>query len=130
MSHKSKRPVRSIGATKILRTSKAVDEGKVIKTSFSMLLGYYVELVIVVDSKDLFTFLTTRENSIGSSIRADVSVILIEIESGSVDEMVWISCSVNLADLGCKRDSQLTDAFQLTLYNRSIAIDLSKEGKQ
>lgn len=92
-----------------------------------MLLGCYIELVIVVDSKYLFTSLSTQKNSINRSNRADVNVIHFEFETGSVDEMVWTPGSVNLADPSTKRDNQLNDTLQLTLYNRPFAIDLCKQ---
>lgn len=85
MSHKSKRPVRSIAAAEILAASEEIDEGKVIKYAFSTLLLTPVRLLIIVDYYDLYISLSKRRNSIDTSIRADVNVIRFEYEMGHVD---------------------------------------------
>lgn len=69
--------MRPNGAAEILTASEAIEEGQLIKTALSMVLGSYAELVIVVDSKGLFTSLSTQRNSIDLSIRADVNVVCI-----------------------------------------------------
>ena len=63
VSHKSKSPVKSIGAAEIFAASEAIDEGKVLCRALKALLGAQVELIIVVDSKDLYTSLSTQRNS-------------------------------------------------------------------
>lgn len=49
MSNKSKRPVRSIVATKILSTSEATDEGTTLKVTFSLFTSTPVRLVVIVN---------------------------------------------------------------------------------
>ena len=73
-SHKSKRPVRSIGAAEILAAGEAIDEAKVLVKAYQVLFGIHVDLVLVVDSKDLFETLSTCQNSLDRSIRADANV--------------------------------------------------------
>lgn len=74
-SHKSKSPVPSIGAAVILATSEAINKGKTIKTTLRTLLGFGVELAVLVDFKDLYNSLSTRRNSIDQPIHPDVNVI-------------------------------------------------------
>lgn len=61
-SHKSRRPVKSIGAAEILAAGEAIDEGKVLANAYKALLGINVELLIALDSKDLFETLSTCTN--------------------------------------------------------------------
>lgn len=85
LSHKSKRPVKSTAAAETLAASEAIDEGKVLKKAFSVLFGFTVPLIIVIDSKDLYTSLSTQRNSIDRSIRADVNIIRFDFEIGNVN---------------------------------------------
>lgn len=123
-SHKSKRPVKSIGAAEILAAGEAIDEGKVLAKAYEVLLGMNIDLLIAVDSKDLFETLSTCRNSIDRSIRADVSVIRYEFETQKVNRIFWIPGKVNLADPLTKPNSPLTQALQLTLFSGDISISL------
>lgn len=62
--HKARRPVSSTGASEILATGKAFDEGKILCSSPSTLYNVQVCLHILVDSKDLFPSLSTQRQSI------------------------------------------------------------------
>lgn len=126
MSHKSKRPVRSIGAAEILAASEAIDEGKTLKTALSTLLAIPVRLIIIVDSKDLYTSLSTRRNSIDRSIRADVNVIRFEFETGNIDELCWLPGQLNIADPGTKTDSPLCQSLQLLMHDGKLPLDISR----
>lgn len=68
LSHKAKRPVKSIPSAKILAASEAIDEGKMLKKAYSELLNVNVKLIVCVDSKDLFTSMTTQRLSLDRSI--------------------------------------------------------------
>ena len=125
-SHKSKRPVKSVGAAEILAASEAIDEGKVLKQALSTLLGIPLRLIIALDSLDLFTALSTQKNSIDKSIRADVNVIRYEYETQHADDMIWIPGRVNLTDPGTKTDSPLTQAMIQTMACGKLSIDLSE----
>lgn len=46
-----------------------------------------VELRLCVDSKDLFTYLCTRKNSIDKSIRGNIGSIRFEFQTGAVDKI-------------------------------------------
>lgn len=78
MSHKSRRPVRSILAAEVPAAPESIDEAKVLKAALSLLLGIKVKLLLIVDSRDLYTSLSTRINSIDRSMCADVNVIRLE----------------------------------------------------
>ena len=76
LSHKSKRPVKSVPAAEILASAEAIDEGKSIAHAYSELLGVEVKVHLCVDSKDLFTSLSSQRNYIDRSIRGDAASIL------------------------------------------------------
>ena len=126
MSHKSRRPVKSIASAEILAVGEAVDEGKCLKDTMIQLLGIKIELIVVTDSKDLYNSLSTQRNATDRSVRADVNVIRYELETNSVDHIVWIPGRVNLADPDTKRDSALCDSLQLLFYTGKIPLDLAE----
>ena len=121
-SHKSRRPVRSIGAAEILAVGEAIDEGKILKSVVSSIVNANVKLLVATDSKDLFNALSTQRNSIDKSIRGDVNLIRFEYETHSVNTVVWIPGKTNPADPGTKRDSPLTEVLRLMLYTGQIQI--------
>lgn len=127
MSHKSKRPVKSIAAAEVLAASEAIDEGKILKTTLATLTATPVRLILIVDSKDLYTSLSTRRNSIDRSIRADVNIIRFEYDMGHVDQICWLPGAVNLADPGTKTDIPLSQSLQLMMHTGKIPIDLSRQ---
>lgn len=128
-SHKSKRPVKSVPAAEILATSEAIDESKMIAHAYMELLNLNVPVHVCVDSKDLFTSLSTQRNSIDRSIRSDVACIRHEFQVGNVDEISWIPGKLNLADVLTKPDSPLTDMLQLTLFTGRLQVDYSEESE-
>ena len=128
-SHKYKRPVRSIGAAEILAAGEAIDEGKVIKSVIAKVHNFNPDLIVVVDSKDLFTSFSTKRNSIDKSIWPDVNVIRFEFETRNVDKLIWILGLLNLADPGTMRESSLSDALQLMLYSGKVPFDFTESEK-
>ena len=106
-SHKSKRPVKSIGAAEILAAGEAIDEAKVLVKAYQVLFGIHIDLLLALDSKDLFDTLSTCRNSADRSIRADVSVIRYEFEKFKLNRIFWIPGKVNLADPLTKANSPL-----------------------
>lgn len=68
-AYKSKRPVKSVPAGEILAAAEATDKSKTIAHTYTALHGIYVKIHLCVDSKDLFTSLSTQRNSIDRSIR-------------------------------------------------------------
>lgn len=78
MSHKSKKSVKSICAAKILAASEVIEEEKILKRAFPVILMLPLKLLIVLGSRALFTPLSLQRNSIHKSIRADISLIWYE----------------------------------------------------
>lgn len=74
-SHKSKRRVKSIGAADILAAAEAIDEEKILKSAPSTLLCTCVPLAVALDSWNLFTSLSTQQNSVDKPIQAYANVI-------------------------------------------------------
>ena len=124
ISHKSKRPVKSVGAAEILAAGEAIDEGKLLKFAVSTLLPFTIDFMLVVDSRDLYNTLSTCRNSADRSIRADVSVIRYEFESENVSRIMWVPGKVNLADACTKQNSPLTESLQFLLCSGKIPSDL------
>lgn len=127
ISHKSKRPAKSVPAAEIMATSECIDEVKVISHAYMELMNIEVRVQVCVDSKDLFTSLSTQRNSVDRSIRSDVACIRYEFQTGCIDAITWIPGKLNLADVLTKSDSPLTDALQLTLYTGRIQIDFGHQ---
>lgn len=53
---------------------------------------------LCVDSKDLFTTLSTNKNFIDRPIRGDVGCNEFKFETGSVEKIFWVLGKVNLAE--------------------------------
>ena len=123
-SRKSRRPVKSIGAAEILAVGEGIDEGKMLRGAFSMLLGIEIDLIVVLDSKDSFDTLSTCRNATDRSVRADVNVIRFEFETRVVSRMFWTPGKTNLTVPLTKRSSPLIEALQLLLLNSAIPIQL------
>lgn len=97
-SHKSKIPVKSIGVAEIWAVHGAIDEGKVLASAYNVLVGIEVDLIVTLDSKDLYDTLSTCRSSTDRSICADLSVIRYEFETHNVNQIIWIPGKVPLAD--------------------------------
>lgn len=95
-SHKSKRPVKSIGSAEILSAGEAIGEGKFQVQVISTLLGINSDLIIALDTKNLYNSLSTQHNALDKPIRADVNVIQYELETRKVNRMIWIPGCINL----------------------------------
>lgn len=121
-SHKSKRPVKSIGAAEILAAGEAIDERKVLANAYRVLLDMDIDLMIALDSKDLFETFAICRNSIDRSIRANVSVIRYEFETHNVSWIFSIPGKVILADPLTKTNSPLVEPLQLTLYSGELGL--------
>lgn len=106
-----------------MAAGEAIDEGKVLAQTLSAILNQHVKLYIALDTKDLYTSLSTKRNSIDKSIRADVNVIRFEFECCNFNRIIWIPDSVNLADPGTKANSPMIDALQLMQFTGSIPLD-------
>lgn len=105
--HKAKRPVKWAGAAETLAAGEETDVGKEIVVVYGDLFRATVNLVVTVDSKDLFSTLTSQRQSIHRSIRASIRVIRYEFETKYVHEVRWVPGKHNLADAGAKFDSSL-----------------------
>ena len=110
-------------AAEILAASEAIDEGKMIAKTVSQLLGIPIPLTILVDSKDLFTSMSTQRNSIDRSIRGDVGCIRFEFQTGNIQNITWIPGKTNIADVLNNTDSFLTEALNLTIGTGKLSID-------
>lgn len=69
MSHKSRRPIKSLPAAEVLATVESIDEAKIIAGADSKLFQTKIRTILCVKSKALFSSLTTQRLSVGRSIR-------------------------------------------------------------
>lgn len=107
-SHKAHRPERSTDAAETLAAGEGIDTGKIIVKVYKLLLQVKLDLVITVNSKDLYTTLTAQRQSVDRPIRGDVGVLRFEVDVKNVSKVAWIPGKLNPADIGTKLDSQLT----------------------
>lgn len=124
--HKSRRPVKSVASAEILAAGEAIDEGKVVVNAFNDLLGLDLDLWIAVDSKDLFSSLSTCPLAADGSIRGDVSFIRFDFFTKTISQIIQVPGSINLADPGTKTDSNLAQTLQILLVSEYIPIDFSE----
>ena len=122
-SRKSRRPVRSIADGKLFAVGQGVDGGIMLKRTLSLLLGLFVELIVIIDSKDLYNSLSTQRQSIDHSVRADVNFIRYEFEVCNADRICWVPGRLNLLDPGTKHDSPLTQSLQLLMFSGKLPFD-------
>lgn len=115
LSHKSRRPVKSLPAAEILAASEAIDEAKAVAGVYSELFDMEIKIRLCADSKDLFTCLSTQKMSVDRSIRGDVGAIRFEFQTGIVNKIPWITGKLNILDVLTKKDSALSDTLMLTL---------------
>lgn len=95
---------------------------------YSLHSGIHAELIEVLDSKELYTLLSTQLQSIGRSIWIDVNYIRYQSETGNMDHILWIPSCVNLADPGTNYDSFHTTSLQLMIFCGKVPFGLPKLG--
>lgn len=103
-----------------MAAGEAIDEGRVLVKEFQKLLNMEVQLIVDLDSKDLFDTLCKCRSSIHRSIRANLSVIRYELETENANRIIWISGKTNLLDPLIKPDSSFWYPFQLTTFSGEI----------
>ena len=125
-SHKSQRPVKSVTSAETFAAAEAIDEGKMLAKAVEELIGTEVKLSIVVDSKDLFSTLSTCRMASDRSIRGDVSSIRFEFATKNVYSMIWVPGKIYLADPGTKPDIHLTQTLNLLFESGTSPIDFTE----
>lgn len=122
LSHKSRRPVKSLLATGARAVSKSIDEANTIASVYPELFNTEIKVRTLVVSEGLFTSLSTQRISMDRPIRGDVGVIIYEFETGIADKILWIAAKINISDVLTKKDSCLTETLQLTLSSGTLPI--------
>ena len=84
-----------------------------------------VKLAIVIDSKNLFTTLSTCRLDSDRSTLGDVSSIWFEFATKNVSSMIFVPGKIKLAYPGTELDSSLTQALQLFLECTCLPIDFT-----
>lgn len=125
-SYKARRPVKSTAAAEIIAAGEGVEHGKVIADAYRLLLNVSIYLVVVVDSKNLFTALTTKRQFVGQSIRGDIGATRYEFEGRTVAKVIWVPGKLNPADIRTKFDNPITSAVSQLLINGFIPFSQDK----
>lgn len=81
----------------------------------------HIDLIVALDSKDLFGTMSPCCNSVDCSIRGDVSLIKYEYETHKVNQVTWIPGKLNLTDPLTKTNSPLTEPLQLTVFSGELS---------
>lgn len=115
-----------MGAAETLAAPEGIDEGKGTCNVATLLFGIAADLILVVDSKDLFTSISTQRDSVDRSTHPIVNTTGFEYETGGVDELLWIPGSFNLADPGTITESPLVTLLQLLMHNGVIPLGMSR----
>jgi len=126
--------VKSIGSAEVFAIGSGIDEGKVIVQAYETILPIKIDLVVVVDSKDLYDTISTCRLATDRSIRGDIGLMRYDFETHKITKMVWIKGSTNLSDPLTKRDSPLTSSLQLLLHTGKIPfnfdVQLSRDSRR
>lgn len=125
-SHLSKRPTKSIASAELLAAGAAIDQSKQIAQAYKILLNIDVHLCVVVDSKDLFSSLSTCRTPEDKSILADVALLRYHFETHQLNRVIWIPGSANPADPLTKRDSPLADTLQIMMFDGTLPLQFDK----
>lgn len=112
-----KKTSQSSASAEILAPGDAIDEGKLIAATYTILLSNKIPLSIVVDSKYLFTSLSRFRVPEDKSIRADVQLIRYNFETRKLHRFIWIEGKQNKANAPTKGDSPLNELLQLAMYD-------------
>lgn len=126
MSHLSRRPGKSSASAEVLAAGEAVDDGRVIASALSVVLNGKVHLSIAVDSRDLFSLLSTCRTPEDKSISAKVQLIRFGFETHSLNTLIWIPGSINFADALTKTDSRVHESLQLMMFEGTLPCDKEK----
>lgn len=110
----------------MVAVGKGIDDGKLLRGAFNVLLGIRTDLIVVLDSKDLFRALSTCRKASGRSVRVDVNAIRFEFETHAVSRMIWTPARGSLADPLTKNDSPLFDALHLLFFTAAMPFALSR----
>lgn len=92
----------------------------------SALLRITVHLYAIVDSKELFSSLSTCRTTEDKSIGADVKLLRYNFETHLLDKVVWIARSANPANPLTRTESPLMTTLQIMIYDGTIPIYLDK----
>lgn len=104
LSHKSKGPVKVVSAIYILSWAGAIHEAKTTSSAYCEISNTVIRVRTAVDSKDLFTFFSTKRNSTHRTISEGVDSIRLESQTGNRSQTIGTLGRLNLADMLTKRN--------------------------
>lgn len=116
----SSRPFKSIASAEVLAAGTGIDEGKVINEAYVKILDMQIGLNVFVDSKDLFSSLSTCRVPEDKSIRGGFALLRYNFETKRLRKLIWIPGSAILADPLTKPDSSLAQSVLLMLFDGTL----------
>lgn len=108
--HKAHWPIRLTAAAEIIAVGEKTDVIEVIAQVYGLFHHMQLDLIIMIDSNDLHTTLTTEIQTIYRQICANVGVICFNVEVRYAYVIIWISVKLNPADVGTKFGTSLIAA--------------------
>ena len=93
--------------------------------AISEILDVKLSLSIAVGSKDIFSTLCTCRLATERSIRGDVGSIRFDFMKNTIDRMIWMPGSINIANLGTV--SSLTNTVQTLFFTGLIPVDFQQD---
>lgn len=118
MSHKSSRIVKRFTVAEMLDNTKGIYEGSNWSIAYSKLFSIDLEMHLFLASRILFTSISTlRKSFIEKSTNGDF-----EFQAWAFENISLIHVITNLEDPLENKDSSLTDALHLTLFNDRLFV--------
>lgn len=97
-SKRIRRVARSTLAAETLSLSDALDTGMFIRTLYQELTGRVIQIISVTDNKSLVDTISSTKLISEKRLRMEISCIKEMIETKSVEKLLWVDSSKQLAD--------------------------------
>lgn len=81
-----------------------------------------LEVIVVLDSRDVYTSLRMQHQSIDRPVVADFNNMRYQFDVGNTDQIQWISGRLDLADPDKKPENLLMQALQLLLFSEKLPL--------
>lgn len=106
-----------------MAAEEAIDVGKSFEHCYRTLRDLPMNLIISVDSKDLYSALSTQRLSTDKAMRGEIGIIRYEFEIGAISEHIWIPGKLNTVETRTKFDSTLVPAVHDLLQTGRFLFD-------
>lgn len=122
--------MNSVTSAEALAAGEAIDQGKVPIKAFNEQLNLNIESWIGVDSKDLFSNMSTCRMAADQSICGDIRSIRLEFATKTIPIMIWVPGNTNSADPRTKTDRNISQILLLLFATSQIPFDFDEARNQ